>query len=81
MWIEREISNELQNIVNTFTKKGVIIMHTYILYYVIICFVIGLLGMNRKLGFWGYFFFSFLFTPVLGVVILLASDRRPPKCC
>ena len=56
-------------------------MHTYILYYVIICFVIGLLGMNRKLGFWGYFFFSFLFTPVLGVVILLASDRRPPKCC
>lgn len=56
-------------------------LHRYILYYVLICLIIGLLGMNRKLGFWGYFFTSLLLTPILGILLLFASDKRPPKCC
>lgn len=42
-------------------------------------FVIGLLGMNRKFGFWGYFFGSILLTPVIGLLLLLASDPKKPS--
>jgi uncharacterized membrane protein YiaA len=38
--------------------------------------VIGVLGENRKLGFWGYFFASLLLTPLIGVILLLASDKK-----
>lgn len=34
------------------------------------------MGINRKMGFWGYFFGSILMTPLIGVVLVLASDRR-----
>ena len=43
--------------------------------------IIGLLGTNRKFGFWGYFFYSLLFTPFLGIIILLASDKKKPGKC
>lgn len=46
-------------------------------FYLILCFVIALLGVNRKFGFWGYFFCSLFLTPILGVLILFASDERP----
>jgi len=39
-------------------------------------FFIALLGMNRKLGFWGYFFGSLLLTPIIGILLVLASDPR-----
>ena len=38
--------------------------------------IIGICGMNRKFGFWGYFFCSLALTPFIGLIILLASDRR-----
>jgi len=36
----------------------------------------GLLGRKRKLGFWGYFFGSVVLTPVIGLILVLASDPR-----
>ena len=36
--------------------------------------IVGWLGRNRKFGFWGYFFCSLALTPVIGLIILLASD-------
>lgn len=36
--------------------------------------VVGWLGRNRRFGFWGYFFCSLALTPIVGVIILLASD-------
>ncbi len=39
--------------------------------------VIGLMGRNRKMGFWGYFFGSLLLTPVIGLLLVLASDSKP----
>jgi len=36
--------------------------------------VIGWLGRNRKFGFWGYFFCALALTPLVGVIVLLASD-------
>ncbi len=40
--------------------------------------IIGLMGRNRKMGFWGYFFGSLLLTPVIGLLLVLASDSKPP---
>ncbi|MEZ5671561.1 MAG: hypothetical protein R3E08_03935 [Thiotrichaceae bacterium] len=39
--------------------------------------LIGLMGRNRKMGFWGYFFGSLLLTPVIGLLLVLASDAKP----
>jgi hypothetical protein len=47
-----------------------------IIIYLILCIVIGLFGINRKFGFWGYFFGSIVLTPVMGLLLVLASDSR-----
>ncbi len=47
-----------------------------ILIYVGLAFLVGICGMNRKLGFWGYFFGSIVLTPVIGLLLVCCSDRR-----
>jgi hypothetical protein len=39
--------------------------------------IIGLLGRNKRFGFFGNFLISFFFSPLVGVIVLLASDDRP----
>ncbi|KPA15496.1 membrane protein [Candidatus Magnetomorum sp. HK-1] len=51
----------------------------YYYLYGAICLLIGLLGANRKFGFWGYFFGSILLSPIIGLCLVLASDKRNPK--
>ncbi len=53
-------------------------MHLLILagLYLFLCLLIGFLGRNRKLTFWGYFFGSIVLTPVIGLILLFASDPR-----
>lgn len=48
----------------------------YFLYFAA-SFLIAVFGYNRKFGFWGYFFASLLFTPLIGLLLVIASDRRP----
>jgi hypothetical protein len=48
----------------------------YILIYIVCCIPVAVLGRNRKMGFWGYLFFSILLTPVVGLITILASDSR-----
>lgn len=38
--------------------------------------VIGLFGSRRRFGFWGYFFCSLALTPVVGLIVLLASTPQ-----
>jgi hypothetical protein len=47
--------------------------------FVLSCLFVGLLGSNRRFGFWGYFFLSILLTPVGGLVALAltSSEARP----
>jgi hypothetical protein len=45
--------------------------------YFICALIIAFLGVNRKMGFWGYFFSSLMLTPVMGILLLLASDAQP----
>lgn len=49
---------------------------TYVLYFAS-SLAIAVFGSNRKFGFWGYFFASLLFTPPIGVLLVIASDKRP----
>ena len=51
-------------------------MHPYLIIYIIISLIIGLVGSQRKFGFWGYFFGSLALTPVLGIILVLASDPK-----
>jgi uncharacterized membrane protein YiaA len=37
-------------------------------------YFIGFLGRNRKLGFWGYFFASMVLTPLIGLLLVVATD-------
>lgn len=48
----------------------------YVLFYLLLCAAVAYVGRDRKLGFWGYLFASMLFTPLIGVVLLLASDKK-----
>ncbi len=44
--------------------------------YIAACFVIGLLGINRRMGFWGYFFGSILLSPVVGFLLVVVSEKK-----
>jgi hypothetical protein len=52
-------------------------LQTYILYFAI-CLAVAVLGSRRKFGFWGYFFASLLLTPLIGLLLVIASDKRRP---
>lgn len=47
-----------------------------VLIYLVLCFVVGLTGRHRPLGFLGYFLFSIVFTPVVMLLIQLITQRR-----
>lgn len=53
-------------------------MH-FIVIYVFLSIIIGILGINRKFGFWGYFFGSLLLSPVIGILLILGSDKKKVK--
>ena len=39
--------------------------------------LVGLLGSRRKIGFGWTFFLSVLFTPIIGLIVCLLSDKLP----
>lgn len=44
--------------------------------YIVGAAVIGYLGRDHKFGFWGYFMASLLLSWPIGLLLVLASDRR-----
>jgi Na+/melibiose symporter-like transporter len=44
--------------------------------YTFLSFLVAFFGRNRKFGFWIYFVLCFIFTPVVTLVIVLASAKR-----
>lgn len=44
--------------------------------WLVLCFIVGAIGANRKIGYWGAFFFSFLLSPLIGGIIALSSPRK-----
>ena len=51
-------------------------MPSYTLPYLGASLVIALLGTNRTMGFWGYFFASLVLTPLMGLLLLLVSGSK-----
>ncbi|MQX35698.1 hypothetical protein [Roseospira navarrensis] len=39
--------------------------------------VVGLLGRDKKFGLFGNFLVALIFSPLVGFIVLLASDDRP----
>ncbi len=44
--------------------------------WVLSAWIIGMLGRDKRFGFFGNFLVSFLFSPLVGVIVLLASADR-----
>lgn len=45
--------------------------------YGLLCLIAAIAGRDRRIGFWGFLFCSFIFTPVISLLFLyFASDRR-----
>jgi hypothetical protein len=45
--------------------------------YVVLCLAAGIMGRKRRIGFWGYVFCSFIFTPLISLLFLyFASPRK-----
>jgi hypothetical protein len=45
--------------------------------YLGLCMLVAYLGRRRKWGYWGYLWSSVLFSPLLGLLFVLAADPRP----
>ncbi|MBB4302689.1 hypothetical protein GGD81_001725 [Rhodobium orientis] len=45
------------------------------LIWVVASWIIGMIGRDTRFGFAGNFLVSFLFSPLVGIIVLLASDR------
>ncbi len=44
--------------------------------YIGLALLVGYFGKDRKFGLWGYFFASLIFTPLVGLIMALASDKK-----
>ena len=47
--------------------------------YVILALIVGLLGRNKAIGFWGFFLLSLVMTPVVTGVFMVINRNRPHR--
>ena len=47
--------------------------------YIFISYLIALMGKNRKFGFYGYLFLSILLSPIIGLLLVIASDSKKER--
>ena len=48
----------------------------FLIAYVILAIIIGLIGRNKQIGFWGFFLLSLLITPVIPAIFMLIGRPR-----
>tara|TARA_R110000868_G_scaffold184954_2_gene426686 strand:+ start:463 stop:858 length:396 start_codon:yes stop_codon:yes gene_type:complete len=53
-------------------------METFLLW-VLFSILVGAFGRSRDYGFWSAFLFSLLLSPLIGLIIVLLSDKPAPK--
>jgi hypothetical protein len=44
--------------------------------YIGLCALVAYLGRERKFGFWGYLLAALLLDPIIGFLLVLASDKK-----
>jgi hypothetical protein len=47
-----------------------------VIIYLVFCVLVGLCGTQRRIGFFGTFLLSFLFTPVVALVVLILTAPK-----
>jgi len=47
--------------------------------YLFLCYIIASIGKNRKFGFYAYLFLSIILTPIMGLLLVIASDKKKDK--
>jgi len=47
--------------------------------YVLLCWLLAFFGRELKFGFWGNFWVSIILTPIVGIIVILAQDKRAEK--
>jgi uncharacterized protein (DUF697 family) len=47
----------------------------WLLAYIGICSLVGWFGSERRFGFWGYLVCSFIFTPIVGLLLIIGSGK------
>lgn len=47
--------------------------------YVLLCWLLAFFGRELKFGFWGNFWVSIVLTPIVGIIVILAQDKRVEK--
>ena len=52
-------------------------LHPFVLLplYVLACLMVAVAGRHHRWGFWGHLWAAVLFTPVVGALFVLATDR------
>jgi hypothetical protein len=47
-----------------------------VLIYLVLCLVAGIVGRDRRIGFWGFLFCSMVFTPIISLLFLYFAAPR-----
>lgn len=50
----------------------------FIIVWIVLCFLVALSGSEKKIGYWGVFFLSLILSPLIGLIIGLASGKKAP---
>lgn len=48
----------------------------FLIAYLILCLIVGLLGRNKQIGFWGFFLLSIVITPIVPLLFMLIDRPR-----
>jgi len=47
-----------------------------IILWIVLCFIVGIWGNSRKIGFWKSFILSLLLSPIIGFIFVALSERK-----
>jgi len=47
--------------------------------YFFLSLLVAVIGKNRAMGFWGNLFFSAIFSPLLGIIVVSVSGKKQDK--
>ncbi len=53
----------------------------YILFWVLLAAIVGFAGLNRRGGFLRAFLMGLIFSPLIGLILVLGSAQKNPRGC
>jgi len=51
----------------------------FLIAYLILCLIVGMLGRDKQIGFWGFFLLSIIITPIVPLLFMLIDRPRRVK--